>query len=186
MAERFELSKATLRPDFAFLTRSGIISAKPRVGYYYNGEAITGQVSEILNALLVSDWMGVPTVISPNVSVYDAIVEIFMLDVGSLFIYDEQNGLQGIISRKDLLRVAIGKNDLHTMPISMIMTRMPNIVTISLEDNLLYAARKMELHKIDSLPVVETMVTEGGAKQLKVVGRITKTTIVKAFVKLGM
>lgn len=185
MAERFELSKATLRPDFAFLTRSGIISAKPRVGYYYNGENITSQMSELLSSLLVRDWMGVPTVISPNVSVYDAIVEIFMLDVGSLFIYDDEHGLQGIISRKDLLRVAIGKNDLHAMPISMIMTRMPNIVTITLDDSLLYAARKMELHKIDSLPVVEPLIIDG-KNELKVVGRITKTTIVKAFVKIGL
>ncbi len=185
IAEHFSLSKATLRPDFSLLTYTGIISAKPRVGYFYNEEiGIGDQLSKLLSSFEVSDWMGSPTVVLSSISVYDAIIELFKLDIGSLFICDNNGYLEGIISRKDLLRVAIGQNDLQTMPLSMIMTRMPNIVTVEPGDLLLEGAQKMESHKIDSLPVVEK--TEIAGKEVfKVVGRITKTTVVKAFVKVA-
>ncbi len=185
IAERFSLSKATLRPDFALLTYTGIISAKPRVGYFYKGTTdISDTLSEILGTFEIKDWMGTPSVILSSTSVHDAIVELFTQDVGSLFITDANNILEGIISRKDLLKVTIGQNNLHTMPVSMIMTRMPNLITISPEEALLLAAQKMETHKIDSLPVVETVLINS-KEELKVIGRITKTTIVKAFVKIG-
>ncbi len=38
IAERLSLTRATLRPDLAILTMSGILEARPRVGYYYSGK----------------------------------------------------------------------------------------------------------------------------------------------------
>lgn len=181
LAEQLGVTRATLRPDLAFLTRTGILGAKPRVGYYYDGSGIPDGLNQKLKALIVGDWMGVPTVIDSKLSVYDAVVEVFMRDVGSLFITSPQEGLVGIISRKDLLRASVGQNDIHQLPVSMVMTRMPNLITCSPTETLLAAAQKLQDHQIDSLPVVAER--EGG--KLKLLGRITKTTIVRAFVRLG-
>lgn len=184
IADALGLARATLRPDLAFLTRTGIIGAKPRVGYYYDGRGIPDQISSKLNKLIVGDWMGVPKVIDSKLSVYDAIVEMFMRDVGSLFITNADEGLVGIVSRKDLLRANMGQGDIKQMPVSLIMTRMPNLITCQPEDTLLSAAQKLQDHQIDSLPVIGNDPVSG-AKTLQPLGRITKTTIVKAFVGLG-
>jgi len=63
------------------------------------------------------------------------------------------------------------------------MTRMPNIVTIRPEEPLIEAARKMVEHHVDSLPVVKE--AEDDKNRFEVIGRVTKTTIAKAFVELG-
>ena len=181
LAGQLGVTRATLRPDLAFLTRTGILAAKPRVGYYYDGSGIPDGLSHKLNALIVQDWMGVPTVIDSKLSVYDAVVEVFMRDVGSLFITSPEEGLVGIVSRKDLLRASMGQNDIQQLPVSMIMTRMPNLITCGPEETLLCAAQKLQDHQIDSLPVV----MEAPDERLKLLGRVTKTTIVKAFVRLG-
>ena len=38
VAEQLNLTRASLRPDLAFLTQIGLLDARPRVGYYYKGE----------------------------------------------------------------------------------------------------------------------------------------------------
>jgi CBS domain-containing protein len=101
-----------------------------------------------------------------------------------LFITDENGALSGIVSRKDLLKVSISQGEIRSIPISMIMTRMPNLITCFPEETLLSAAQKLQDHQIDCLPVVRRLDGNPGSP-LEVVGRITKTTIVKAFVKLG-
>ena len=73
---------------------------------------------------------------------------------------------------------------MYKMPIGMIMTRMPNIVTVTPEESAYDAAKKIVDHQVDALPVVEVVV-EGDKEQYKVVGRVTKTTITKLFVELG-
>lgn len=184
IADSLGLTRATLRPDFTFLTRTGILGAKPRVGYFYDGGGIPDRMTHLLTSFIVQDWMGIPIIINGTLSVYDAIVEIFMRDVGSLFITDETGGLTGIVSRKDLLKVSISQGEIRQIPISMIMTRMPNLITCSPEETLLSAAQKLQDHQIDSLPVVRRSPEKPDAP-MEIVGRITKTTIVKAFVKLG-
>lgn len=63
----------------------------------------------------------------------------------------------------------------------MIMTRMPNIVVAYEEESLWDVAKRMIEHQIDGMPVVQ----KGKNGRLKVVGRVTKTNITKAFVHLG-
>ena len=46
-------------------------------------------------------------VIHENVSVYDAICTMFLEDVGTLFVVDDNAILVGVLSRKDLLRAVI-------------------------------------------------------------------------------
>ncbi len=176
--------RATLRPDLAVLTRSGLLDARPRVGYFYNGERSNSRIFEEVNKIKVKDVKAVPAVVNENSSVYDAIVTMFVMDVGSLFIVSGGGLLEGVVSRKDLLKFALGQGDIYKVPINVVMTRMPNLITVTPEETLWTAARKLVEHEIDSLPVVRCAHYEN-KKGLEVIGRITKTTITKAYVDLG-
>lgn len=131
--------------------------------------------------LKVVDYMTSPIVVGENTSVYDGIVSLFVNDVGTLFIVKEQSILEGVVSRKDMLKMAIGKADINQLPVGVIMTRMPNIVVTYPEESLWIAARKLMDHQIDGLPVVRGL----GNGKMEVVGRLTKTNITRAFVDLG-
>lgn len=180
IADRLHLTRATLRPDLAILTMSGFLDARPRVGYFYTGRSGAQLLTDSLNHLFVKDFQSIPVVVNENISVYDAIVTMFLEDVGTLFVVDKQPVLVGILSRKDLLRASIGKQELASIPVNVIMTRMPNITMCSKEDLMIDVAKKLIEKQIDSLPVVKE--TERG---FEVIGRITKTTITKAFVALA-
>ncbi len=180
IAERLNLTRATLRPDLAILTMAGFLDARPRVGYFYAGKKNTMSLTESMINLKVKDFQSMPVVVSENMMVYDAILHIFLEDVGTLFVVDQDNHLQGVLSRKDLLRTSIGNQDLNKMPVHIIMTRMPNIAYCSKNDSLITAAKKLIEREIDSLPVIDE--TDGG---LKIVGRLTKTNITKAFISLA-
>ena len=104
----------------------------------------------------------------------------FLEDVGTLFVVDKDLILVGVFSRKDLLRASIGKQELTTLPVNIIMTRMPNITMCSREDLFIDVAKKLIEKQIDALPVVKE--TEKG---FEVIGRVTKTNITKAFVALA-
>ena len=180
IADQLNLTRATLRPDLAILTMSGYLDARPRVGYFYTGKSGVQLLTESLNKLFVKDYQSIPVVIHENIAVYDAIVTMFLEDVGSLFVVDEKSILVGVLSRKDLLRASIGKQELSTLPVNIIMTRMPNITMCQREDLLIDIAKKLIEKQIDALPVVKE--TENG---YEVIGRITKTNITKAFVALA-
>ena len=150
IAEKLNLTRATLRPDLAILTMSGFLDARPRVGYYYTGKKGNQILQETLHKMLVKDYKAVPVVIKEEASVYDAIVTMFMEDVGTLAVVKEKGTLAGIISRKDMLKVAIGKQNLNELPVSVVMTRMPNIVTCHLEDTIIEVANRLIQYQIAS------------------------------------
>lgn len=185
IADKLGLVRATLRPDLAFLTKTGILDARPRVGYYYSGKGISSLVIEEVKKIKVKEMKAVPAVINVDCSVYDAVVNLFLLDVGSMFIVSEGGLLEGVVSRKDLLKIAMGQMDIHKIPITIVMTRMPNIVTVTMEESLWSAAQKIVDHEIDALPVVRP-IKRNGREGLEVMGRVTKTTVTKAFVELGL
>ncbi len=180
IAEQLGLTRATLRPDLAILTMAGFLDARPRVGYFYTGKSGTQLLTDSLNHIFVKDYQSIPVVVNENISVYDAIVMMFLEDVGTLFVVDKSSILVGVLSRKDLLRASIGKQELASIPVNIIMTRMPNITLCSREDLMIDVAKKLIEKQIDSLPVVKE--TEKG---YEVIGRITKTNITKAFVALA-
>jgi CBS domain-containing protein len=162
---------------------SGILEARPRVGYFLSTKPSQALVAEEIKKIKVGDVKGLPRVIRANASVYDAIVNMFIEDVGTLMVVDEEGHLEGVISRKDLLKAAIGGGDLQKMPVSVVMTRMPNIICTTPEETVLTAARKIIEHEVDALPVVRPV--DGQGKKLEVIGRLTKTTITRLFVELG-
>lgn len=179
IADQLDLSRATLRPDLAILTMAGFLDARPRVGYFYTGKTGSELLTEKVKQLKVSSFQSLPVVVRENASVYDAISTMFLGDVGTLFVVNDDNCLSGVLSRKDLLRASLGNQDLNSLPVHIIMTRMPNITICHQNDLLIEAAKNLIDKQIDGLPVVKE--TKQG---LQVVGRITKTNITKAFVEL--
>lgn len=180
IADRLNLTRATLRPDLAILTMAGYLDARPRVGYFYTGKTGVQLLTDNLKKLLVRDYQSIPVVVSENISVYDAIVTMFLEDVGTLFVVDQSSLLVGVLSRKDLLRASIGKQELTALPVNIIMTRMPNIAMCTRDDLLIDVAKKLIERQIDAMPVVKK--TNVG---FEVIGRITKTNIAKALVALA-
>lgn len=180
IADQLNLTRATLRPDLAILTMAGFLDARPRVGYFYTGKSGTQLLTDSLNHIYVKDYQSIPVVIDESISVYDAIVTMFLEDVGTLFVVDKHALLVGVLSRKDLLRASIGKQELTTIPVNIIMTRMPNITVCTREDLMIDVAKKLIEKQIDALPVVKE--TEKG---FEVTGRVTKSNITKAFLELA-
>ncbi|MBC1571890.1 helix-turn-helix transcriptional regulator [Listeria sp. FSL L7-0478] len=172
IAAHLKLTRATIRADLSILTMTGILDARPKVGYFYSGLENNPIHFDEIRQLKVADIMTQPFFAKKETSVYDAIVMLFMEDIGSLYVVDEDQ-LVGLVSRKDLLKGALADADTKATPIATIMTRMPNLVTVTKNDNVLHAAEQLVFHQIDSLPVLENA---------KVVGKISKTRITALFV----
>lgn len=184
IASLLNVTRSAIRADLNLLTMSGMLEAKPKVGYRYVGSVERQKIADYLNAIRVGDLKSRPVVIAETTSVYDAVVTMFLEDVGSIFITNEAQYLTGVISRKDLLKAAIGGGDIHQMPVGIIMTRMPNLITVAPSEPVVEAARKIMDHQIDALPVVDEIFKEGKLFY-RVVGRFSKTNITKLFVEIG-
>lgn len=177
IAEKLGLTKSTIRSDLAVLTMTGILDAKPKVGYFYSGLDFTPDLSNDITQVKVSEIMVPPVVISANVTIKDAITHLFMYDSGSLYVVDQEtNALIGIVSRKDLLRSAVIGNQ-GDASVAIIMTRMPNIYRVAKSDSAFEAAKRINRHQIDSLPVMKSK------ESLEVIGKVSKTTLIDFFIE---
>lgn len=176
IASKIGITRSALRTDLSVLTKLGYLDAKPKVGYVSN--YIQTHVGEDYGKKRISEVMSVAVVIDEKESVHNTIIQIFLEDVGSIFITGEK-GLIGIVSRKDLVKAMMGDADLNSMPVSMIMTRMPNVITVKEDSFVQEAVNKLILHEIDSLPVVRN---EDG--NIRILGRFTKTNATKLFAEL--
>lgn len=185
IAEMLSVTRAALRPDLAVLTMSGFLEAKPRVGYTFRTEGAENQIRRALNQYRVRDIQSIPVIVKENCSIYDAIVTLFVEDTGSIFIVDNDNYLSGVVSRKDFLKTTLGQADIHKVPVSVIMTRMPNIVTTNIEETVIDAVKKVVEHEIDSLPVVRCFLDAEGDEKLEVVGKVTKTNIARLLLDIA-
>lgn len=184
LAQKLNVTRAALRPDLAILTMIGLLEAKPKVGYMYSQKGGKSIIYDYIGEIKVLDIKSKPAVISEDTIVYDAIVQLFLNDTGTIFI--ENNGyLVGAVSRKDFLKIALGNTDIHKVPVGIIMTRMPNIITVFDTDTAYDAAKKIIEHEVDSLPVVEKIILENGKEMYKITGKVSKTNITRLFVKLG-
>lgn len=183
IASNLNVTRATLRSDLAILTMTGILDARPKVGYFYSGINGISLVGDKIKDKKVIDIMSRPVVVKKDTSIYDVIVTMFLSDVGSIFITDDNQELCGIVSRKDLLKATIGGSDINKMPIGMIMTRTPNVVTVRKDESIVLAAKKIIEHEVDCVPVVEQ--DEENLNNIKVIGRLSKTNITKLFLELS-
>ncbi len=183
IAERLNVTRAALRSDLAILVMGGILDARPKVGYYYTGKNTLGMLMEEISSICVKDLQSVPIVIGHEKSAYEAVVTMFLEDVGSVFILDEAGLLTGVVSRKDLLKAAINNADLHNLPVVMAMTPLSKIIVATEDESVAAAARKIIDNEIDSLPVVRSV--NVGKRSYEVVGRITKTNFTRLLVDLA-
>ena len=184
IASILNVTRATLRSDLAILTMTGILDARPKVGYFYSGVTESNFLNKKLSDKKVVDIMSLPIVVKKDTTVYDVIVSMFLSDVGTIFITDKEHELCGVVSRKDLLKTTIGGSDINKIPVGLIMTRMPNVITAKSDESVVVASKKIIEHEVDSLPVVETVI-EDGREITKVIGRISKTNITKLLVELA-
>ena len=184
IAEHLEVTRSALRSDLSVLTMLGVLDARPNVGYYYVGLSKETQTAERLKSFLVSDVLSQAVVVNGDTSLYDTIVTLFTEDVGTILVCDGSY-LVGVVSRKDLLRASMGQTDSHTMPISMIMTPVSKVIAVEPTDTLEEAAQIMIDYEVDCLPVVARE-DVGNKKRLKVVGRVSKTTVAKVFLECSI
>ena len=184
IAERLNVTRAALRSDLAILVMGGILDARPKVGYFYTGKNTLGMLMEEISDISVSDLMSVPVAISDEKNAYEAVITMFLEDVGSVFIVDEKGLLTGIVSRKDLLKAAINNNnDLKSLPVVMVMTPLSKLIVVEPEDSAASAARKLIDNEIDCLPVVKSV--DNGSRSYEVIGRITKTNFTRLLMDLA-
>ncbi|EPH08773.1 MULTISPECIES: helix-turn-helix transcriptional regulator [Facklamia] len=175
IAKKLGLTKSTLRSDFAVLTMTGVLEARQKIGYIYSGRSEDSLLTDAFAEYQVKDIMIEALTTYAKTSVNEAITQLFMYDAGSLYIIDPNDQtLQGLVSRKDLLRSSIGQP--ADTPLGVIMTRMPNIIVIQPDQSVLEAARLIAQHQVDSLPVVTA--------NHEILGKISKTHIVNLLVDL--
>lgn len=158
----------------------GLIDAKPKVGYFSADKKQTKYVFEKLSAIKVSEIKSVPVNVTESTSVYDAIVTIFLENVGTLFVVEDE-ALKGVVSRKDLLKAAMGGGDLNTIPVGIVMTRMPKIIYCTEDESMFDAVEKIIENEVDCVPIV-TSLPDG---KLKAVGRVSKTNITKVILEIS-
>ncbi|MDY2740100.1 MAG: helix-turn-helix transcriptional regulator [Acidaminococcus sp.] len=184
IAGELGLTRAALRSDLAILTMGGILDARPRVGYFYTGKSTLGMLVEELSSITVEDIMSVPIVVSASKSAYDAVITMFLEDVGTLFVVDGKGCLFGVISRKDLLKASLSQGaDLRNLPLAMVMTGLSKIVLSNPHEPAAAAARRLIEREVDCLPVVLPFGEKTG--KWKLVGRVSKTNMTRLLAELA-
>src|SRR5699024_5618417 len=134
---------------------------------------------EKLKQYEVNQFRSVPVVVKEDATVYEAISTMYVANVGTSFVLNKDNWVSGVLSSRALLRASMGNQELNSIHVHIIMTRIPNITVCYSTYALIEAAKKLIDKQIDALPVVKEM-KDG----LQVIGRITKTNITKVFVEL--
>lgn len=185
LASKVGVTRAAIRSDLTVLTMIGVLDARPKIGYVYIDKPSENIVYDYISNIKVKDIMSKPCFVKEDIMVYEAIVTLFLNDVGTLFVVDENENLLGAVSRKDFLKIAIGGTDIHRVPVGVIMTRMPNIIWSDKEESAISIAKKIMNHEIDSIPVVESIKVENEKEQYKIIGKVSKTNITKLFLKLS-
>jgi CBS domain-containing protein len=171
LAELLGVSRPTLRSDLSLLVMLGLLDAKPKVGYFL-GTAYRQDSAALqsFKSLKVGEVQGMPVNVADTLSVYDAVVMLYMENADTLLVVNENKQFVGIVTPKDLLKVTLGNPNVGGMPVSMVMTRSPNIVTVSPDDYVTEAVRKMIAHQLDCIPVI--------AGNAEATGWVTKTNVI--------
>ncbi|WP_238588366.1 CBS domain-containing protein [Paenibacillus polymyxa] len=184
IAETLGLTRPTLRSDLALLVMLGLVDAKPKVGYLPGRHPkYDSHIGNMLKKLTVADILSDPILISGDTTAYNAVLMLFQQNTGTLMVTGEEQELIGIVTRKDLLKVMLGHTDLHTVPVTMAMTRRAQMTTLAPEDTLLEAIWKLIRHQVNCLPVLDERCSSSTPIR-GLVGRVTKTDIMNAILSL--
>lgn len=186
IAAQLHVTRAALRSDLAILTMLGLIDARPKLGYFYTGNKEQDLLAKAITDITIESCLSTPVIVSAKTSAYDAIIVMFTEDVGTVFVGTDTM-LAGVVSRKDLLKTAMGNNDLKALPVTMVMTPASKIIYAQPQDKALVAAQRLIEYEVDCLPVVNVIDTDDEErKELQIVGRISKTNITRLFVECGL
>jgi len=155
LAEFLNVSRPTLRSDLSLLVMLGMLDAKPKVGYFLGNtyQSNSGSLQR-LHEMKLRDIQGISVNIPETLSVHDAVVTLFTENADTLLVINDKKHFVGIITPKDLLKITLGNPSAGNIPVSMVMTRYPNIVTLHPDDSVLDAIQKMAHHRVDCLPVI--------------------------------
>ena len=176
LAEYLGVSRPTLRSDLSLLVMLGLLDAKPKVGYFLgNAYRSNNEAIQRFAAMKVREVQGVPVNILDSLSVHEAVITLFTENADTLLVVNEQKQFVGIVTPKDLLKITLGNAGASAIPVSMVMTRYPNIVTLLQGESVMDAIRKMALHQVDCLPVIHPH--EDGGTQ--VTGWVSKSNIIR-------
>lgn len=168
IAQKIGVTKSALRTDFSILNKLELVSSKTKKGYSYKNKCTIKTVKDVMSPENSIDMKTI---------VYDAIIHLFNHDLGTLIVVDDTTkNLVGIISRKDLLKSVLNGKNIEKIPVSMIMTRMPNVIYCYEDTDIKDAIKKLIDHEIDSLPVLKRE-----ENKYRVVGRFTKTNVTKLY-----
>jgi CBS domain-containing protein len=184
ISERLNINRATIRPDLKILTMMGILEAKRKVGYYYTGRSLLHILGSYIKTINVMDIQTEPTVVEETSSIYDGIITMFTKNAGTLYVVDGKY-LSGIVSRKDFIKAMIGRKEVESLPIPMIMTRMPNIIYLEPTESVYDAAYKTMFYEVESLPIVTKEIDEKGVQRLVLIGKVSRTNITRYVVNMG-
>ncbi|MBC3900107.1 helix-turn-helix transcriptional regulator [Acetobacterium malicum] len=184
ISELLNINRATIRPDLKILTMMGILEAKRKVGYYYTGRSLLHILGSYIKTINVMDIQTEPTVVEETSSIYDGIITMFTKNAGTLYVVDGKY-LSGIVSRKDFIKAMIGRKEVESLPIPMIMTRMPNIIYLEPTESVYDAAYKTMFYEVESLPVVTKEIDEKGVQRLVLIGKVSRTNITRYVVNMG-
>lgn len=178
LAEYLGVSRPTLRSDLSLLVMLGLLDAKPKVGYFLGNNYRSGSGPlQRFNSMKVREVQGVPVNVPESLSVHDAVITLFTENADTLLVVNEDKRLAGIITPKDLLKITLGNAGAAAIPVSMVMTRYPNIVTLSPDDSVMEAIRKMSQHQVDCLPVINSRDEQGLFPE--VTGWVSKSNIIR-------
>ena len=184
ISELLNINRATIRPDLKILTMMGILEAKRKVGYYYTGRSLLHILGSYIKTINVMDIQTEPTVVEESSSIYDGIITMFTKNAGTLYVVDGKY-LSGIVSRKDFIKAMIGRKEVESLPIPMIMTRMPNIICLEPTESVYDAAYKTMFYEVESLPIVTKEIDEKGVSRLVLIGKVSRTNITRYVVNMG-
>lgn len=177
LAEYLGVSRPTLRSDLSLLVMLGMLDAKPKVGYFLgNTFRASHEPLQRFHNMKVREVQGVPVNIPDTLSVHDAVITLFMENADTLIVVNEDKRFAGIVTPKDLLKITLGNAGAATIPVSIVMTRYPNIVTLVPDDTVMDAIRKMSQHQVDCLPVI--MPHDESGQNPVVAGWVSKSNII--------
>ncbi|KRK78863.1 CBS domain-containing protein [Companilactobacillus nodensis] len=180
IAERLQLSVPTIRGDLRLLTATEILKSRPKVGYEFSQLPKSSLDFDELFGESIAHILIQPIFVQPNTTLPECVNKLFINDVGSLYVTNNDNKLLGLISRKDLLAVTVNNADADSMIASMVMTRMPNLVTVDADMSIISVGKLLYQHQVDSLPVTKK------DDPTQVVGKITKNRIFQYFIEVGL
>lgn len=184
IAEKIGVNRATIRPDLKILTMTGILEAKRKVGYTYTGHNLMHFFGNYIRTIPVTDIQSPPTTVDEATTIYDGVITMFTRDAGTLYVVDGPY-LSGVVSRKDFMKSMISHTKIDSLPIPVIMTRIPNIIYLEESESVYDAAVKTMEYDVESLPIIRPELDEQKQRRLRLIGKVSRTNITRYVVNLG-